>query len=50
MFIESGIAFEVIAAVDVNDHTNSVYRHNFPKTRILQKSIEVSKYLLYLEF
>ena len=39
--VESGIPHEVVAAVDINDHANAIYRHNFPATKLMQRCIEV---------
>ncbi|CAF0989811.1 unnamed protein product [Brachionus calyciflorus] len=39
-FSLSEIHGKVIAAVDINPHANSVYKHNFKETKILQKTIE----------
>lgn len=39
---ESGIPFEVVAAIDINTTANEIYRHNFPKTNLWSKTIEVS--------
>ena len=38
---ESGIDYEVVAAVDINNQANNIYRQNFPETPLLQKTIEV---------
>uniref|UniRef100_A0A673UY41 tRNA (cytosine(38)-C(5))-methyltransferase n=1 Tax=Suricata suricatta TaxID=37032 RepID=A0A673UY41_SURSU len=38
---ESCIPAQVVAAVDVSTVANEVYRHNFPPTRLLAKTIEV---------
>uniref|UniRef100_Q6DIS0 MGC89267 protein n=1 Tax=Xenopus tropicalis TaxID=8364 RepID=Q6DIS0_XENTR len=37
---ESGVAAEVVAAVDVNTIANEVYKYNFPYTPLWPKSIE----------
>lgn len=37
---ESSVPAEVVAAVDVNTTANEIYRHNFPKTPLLPKTIE----------
>ncbi|XP_067928462.1 tRNA (cytosine(38)-C(5))-methyltransferase-like [Watersipora subatra] len=37
---ESGVEFEVKAAVDINTVTNSIYRTNFPKLNLLQREIK----------
>ncbi|CAB1340814.1 unnamed protein product [Coregonus sp. 'balchen'] len=37
---ESGVAAEVVAAVDVNTTANEIYKHNFPNTPLLPKTIE----------
>jgi site-specific DNA-cytosine methylase len=34
---------EVVAAVDINQHANLVYKHNFKNSKIIQKTIEVLK-------
>jgi site-specific DNA-cytosine methylase len=35
----------VVAAVDINPQANIVYKHNFGKTKLIQKTIEVKKNL-----
>uniref|UniRef100_A0A8C8ENP0 tRNA (cytosine(38)-C(5))-methyltransferase n=1 Tax=Oncorhynchus tshawytscha TaxID=74940 RepID=A0A8C8ENP0_ONCTS len=37
---ESGVAAKVVAAVDVNTTANEIYKHNFPNTPLLPKTIE----------
>ncbi|XP_043192205.1 tRNA (cytosine(38)-C(5))-methyltransferase-like isoform X2 [Amphibalanus amphitrite] len=37
---DCGVPLEVVAAVDINTTANSVYRHNFPSTRHLQRNIQ----------
>ncbi|XP_052584089.1 tRNA (cytosine(38)-C(5))-methyltransferase isoform X1 [Peromyscus californicus insignis] len=37
---ESGIPAHVVAAIDVNTVANEVYKHNFPHTHLLAKTIE----------
>jgi len=37
---ECGVNFEVVAAVDINNVANDIYRHNFPGTNLLQRGIE----------
>uniref|UniRef100_A0A3P9J8X7 tRNA (cytosine(38)-C(5))-methyltransferase n=2 Tax=Oryzias latipes TaxID=8090 RepID=A0A3P9J8X7_ORYLA len=37
---ESGVPAEVVAAVDINTMANQIYKHNFPDTPLLNKSIE----------
>ncbi|XP_045443795.1 tRNA (cytosine(38)-C(5))-methyltransferase isoform X5 [Pipistrellus kuhlii] len=37
---ESGIPAHVVAAIDVNDVANEVYKYNFPQTQLLAKTIE----------
>ncbi|XP_053350344.1 tRNA (cytosine(38)-C(5))-methyltransferase [Clarias gariepinus] len=37
---ESAIPAEVVAAVDVNTTANEIYKHNFPNTLLLPKTIE----------
>ncbi|XP_062336191.1 tRNA (cytosine(38)-C(5))-methyltransferase isoform X1 [Osmerus eperlanus] len=37
---ESGVAAEVVAAVDVNTTANEIYKHNFPSTPLRSKTIE----------
>ena len=37
---DSGVALRVVAAADINTTANSVYRHNFPGTRHLQRNIQ----------
>lgn len=39
---ESSVPAEVVAAVDVNTTANEIYKHNFPTTPLLPKTIEVS--------
>uniref|UniRef100_A0A8C1YWA9 tRNA (cytosine(38)-C(5))-methyltransferase n=1 Tax=Cyprinus carpio TaxID=7962 RepID=A0A8C1YWA9_CYPCA len=39
---ESSVPAEVVAAVDVNTTANEIYKHNFPNTPLLPKTIEVS--------
>lgn len=36
-----------MAAVDINPQANLVYKHNFPKTKLMNKTIEVF-FLVYL--
>lgn len=45
VFLESSVPAEVIGAVDVNTTANEIYKHNFPNTPLLPKTIEVSLYL-----
>lgn len=35
------MSHQVVAAVDINTTANDVYRHNFPNTVLLNKTIEV---------
>ncbi|KAL6259587.1 hypothetical protein P5V15_009504 [Pogonomyrmex californicus] len=37
---ESGIAGEVVAAIDINPIANDVYHHNFPKTTLMNRNIQ----------
>ena len=37
---DSGVPLKVVAAADINTTANSVYRHNFPGTRHLQRNIQ----------
>ncbi|XP_034562252.1 tRNA (cytosine(38)-C(5))-methyltransferase [Notolabrus celidotus] len=37
---ESGIPFQVVAAIDINTTANQVYSHNFPNTPLWNKTIE----------
>lgn len=37
---ESSVPAEVVAAVDVNTTANQIYKHNFPTTQLLPKTIE----------
>ncbi|XDV47779.1 hypothetical protein PO909_017336 [Leuciscus waleckii] len=37
---ESSVPAEVVAAVDVNTTANEIYKHNFPSTPLLPKTIE----------
>lgn len=39
---ESGVPAQVVAAIDVNTVANEVYKHNFPHTQLLARTIEVS--------
>lgn len=39
---ESGIPFELVAAIDINTTANEIYKHNFPNTTLWNKTIEVS--------
>ncbi len=43
-FTESGIPVDVVAAVDINSQANHIYKHNFPETPLMQKSIEVREH------
>lgn len=37
---ESGIPFEVVAAIDINTTANKIYKHNFPGTYLMENGIE----------
>ena len=37
---KSGVNFEVIGAFDINTNANTVYRHNFPEAKLMQKNLE----------
>lgn len=37
---ESGIMYEIVAAIDINPTANKIYKHNFPKSRLLESGIE----------
>ncbi|XP_048241648.1 tRNA (cytosine(38)-C(5))-methyltransferase-like [Haliotis rufescens] len=37
---ESGLSFEVVAAIDINTTANQIYRHNFPDVKLLPSSID----------
>jgi len=37
---ESGIAAEVVAAIDINPNANDVYRRNFPDTVLMNRNIQ----------
>ncbi|XP_068160449.1 tRNA (cytosine(38)-C(5))-methyltransferase isoform X2 [Antennarius striatus] len=37
---ESGIPFQVVAAIDINTTANEIYSHNFPNTPVWNKTIE----------
>ncbi|CAL1683044.1 unnamed protein product [Lasius platythorax] len=37
---ESGVAAEVVAAIDINPVANAVYHHNFPETILMNRNIE----------
>lgn len=39
-FVESGINGTVVAAADINTTANSVYTHNFPETKLLNRNIQ----------
>ena len=47
-FSESGLNFEVAAAVDINNVANDIYRHNFPGVKLKQRSIEVMYIHVYI--
>lgn len=38
---ESGIPFDVVAAIDINQISNSIYHHNFPRTKLRAKCLTV---------
>ncbi len=40
----SEINGKVVAACDINQHANLVYKHNFKDSKIIQKTIEVYFY------
>lgn len=40
MFPGSGVDAEVICSVDINQNANTVYRHNFPNTTLLNRNIQ----------
>lgn len=44
---ESCVPAQVVAAVDVNTVANEVYKYNFPHTRLLARTIEVSNSYYY---
>ncbi|XP_068603921.1 tRNA (cytosine(38)-C(5))-methyltransferase isoform X2 [Brachionichthys hirsutus] len=37
---ESGVPFQVVAAIDINTTANKIYSHNFPNTPVWNKNIE----------
>ncbi|KAM6970958.1 tRNA (cytosine(38)-C(5))-methyltransferase [Tautogolabrus adspersus] len=37
---DSGIPFQVVAAIDINTTANQIYKHNFPDTPLWNKTIE----------
>jgi len=37
--VESGLLFDIIAAVDINPITNRIYSHNFPDIKLIPKCI-----------
>ncbi|CAJ1082538.1 tRNA (cytosine(38)-C(5))-methyltransferase [Xyrichtys novacula] len=37
---ESGLPFQVVAAIDINTTANEIYKHNFPDTPLWNKTIE----------
>ncbi|XP_074549717.1 tRNA (cytosine(38)-C(5))-methyltransferase [Halichoeres trimaculatus] len=37
---ESGLSFQVVAAIDINPTANQIYKHNFPSTCLWNKTIE----------
>ena len=41
IFTDSGIKYEVVAAIDVNTTANKIYRHNFKGTYLIENGIEV---------
>ena len=47
MIPESGLPFEVVAAADINNVANDIYKFNFKGIKVLQKVIEVSATLLW---
>lgn len=44
LLTESCVPAQVVAAIDVNNVANAVYKRNFPHTQLLAKTIEVSNY------
>ena len=40
----------MVAAVDINNVANDVYRHNFPNANLMQRAIEVSEGQFCIEF
>lgn len=42
---ESGIPYQVVAAIDINTTANEIYRHNFPNTPLWNKTIEVGDWI-----
>ena len=43
LFVESGLQFDVVMAMDVNTNANLVYRHNFPEVDVNASAIEVNQ-------
>lgn len=37
---EAGVCCDVVAAMDINTAANTVYRHNFPRSHVLERNIE----------
>lgn len=40
LFPELGLEGEIVAAVDINTVANEVYKHNFPRTMLLNRNIQ----------
>lgn len=38
--VESGVNGKIVTAVEINPVANSIYRHNFPETKLLEANIE----------
>ena len=47
--IGTGLPYHIVAAMELNDVANEVYKHNFPESNLMQRNIEVSfyAYILY---
>ena len=42
MHVDSGVPYEVVAAVDINPVANRVYQLNFPATKLVCKCLTVN--------
>lgn len=38
--LESGLTYQVKASIDINTNANTVYKHNFPTTTLMNRNIE----------
>ena len=41
VFEGTNLPYRIVAAMELNDVANEVYRHNFPNDNLMQKNIEV---------